>query len=747
MSLFEKLKDTSLKSLKFGQTGGAGDTKPYIVTDINTVDRGFNRFRMTKFDDGFIRGGGVGSLNAGITDTLRIGKFLVDFPKGPLFITKQVGLQLSNPRLETLELPTNKTGRNFIGKIGATVLNTANKINNLVGGPTRIYNLGINTLAQVPINALGGHIVRHGFLPVQNEEQKYFSVVTKNNGGEGEGNRLVKLYNKLLSVTDNRVNFFKNGRYSNNKETTIDTYISGPGSFYGIGKTIIRRTTFTADKKVIGNSLTKVSDKSRAIDPDIKLYVNKEDSIFTQYNYRFNQDQRLNPQNEWKGQYSQSLEQSLQISANKSRNGFYVLSGTEPTSSFTKRLKYDKNFNPLGTFLNLDPDGKNEQNRYDIPEVTSLDRITSVSASYNIVSEGVTSRVEGIAVFEEDVNENIARYLPKTSNKKYNDLITNNVLKTDFRRPTTIDNYPGIANVEYKDIDGIIRRHSTGSNNPLDYNYNLVNLENTYDRNDADILKVTFTQLDPFSGAALNVLPFSAYVSGYSETYNSNWEDIKYNGRSEFLYVFNSYRKTASFKLMIPIFEPDQLKTKHERLKLLQSGLAGKYSGNRLGGILTRINLGYYLYGAACIINGLTITIPDDASWDWGVDGNSNLAYAMLLEANFQITIVDDSVVGFVEKKEEEKKEEPKKEDKPKPNPLPIPKPVVPPVVPVEIKRPKVIVLPPPPKPIEIPVDSTRVVKNQKVAVKGSSKKPTKPKKFGGFGGGDFGGGGAGGSF
>jgi hypothetical protein len=738
MSLFEKLKDTSLKSLKFGQTGGTGDTKPYIVTDINTVDRGFNNFRMTRFDDGFIRGGGVGSLNAGITDTLRIGKFLTDFPKGPLFITKQVGLQLSNPRLETKQLPTNKTGTSFIGKIGATVLNLANKINNLVGGPTRIYNLGINTLAQVPVNALGGHIVRHGFLPVQNEIQKYFSVITENNNNGN--NRLENLYNTLLSGTDTRVNFFKNNRYSDLSKTIIDSYISGPGSFYGIGSTTIRRTTYTADKDKIRKSLNINSDKSRAIDSDIKLYVSKEDSIFKQYNYRFSQDQRLDSQNEWKGAYSQSLEQSLQISSNKSRNGFYILPDTEPTSSFTKRLKYDKSFNPINTFLNLDPTGKNEQNRYDIPESTPLDHITSITASYDVVSEGVSSRVEGILVFEEDVQKTTNNFLPKTSNKTYNDLITNKINQTDFRVPTTYNVYPGIVNKEFKDIDGIINRNPTEfSNNYLDYNYNLINLGDVYDRNDADILKVTFTQLDPFSGTALNILPFSAYISGYSETYNSNWDDIKYNGRSEFLYAFNSYRKTATFKLMIPIFQPDELKVKHERLKLLQSGLAGKYSGNRLGGILTRINLGYYLYGAACIINNLTVSIPDDASWDWGVDGNSNLAYAMLLEANFQITIVDDSVVGFVEKKEEEKKE-----NKPKPNPLPIPKPVVPKVVPVEIKRPKVTVAPPPPKPREIPIDSTRVVKPQRLKGKGEVKKPTKPVKYGG---GDFGGGGAGGDF
>ena len=78
---------TDLKSLKYGHdTPGGGDSgQPYIKTDINTVDSGFNQFRLTRFDDGLVRGGIVGTLNAAVTDTLRIGKFLVDPPKGPLF--------------------------------------------------------------------------------------------------------------------------------------------------------------------------------------------------------------------------------------------------------------------------------------------------------------------------------------------------------------------------------------------------------------------------------------------------------------------------------------------------------------------------------------------------------------------------------------------------------------------------------------------------------------------------------------
>jgi hypothetical protein len=93
---------TDLKSLKYGQDtpGGGNSREPYIKVDINKVDSGFNQFRLTKFDDGLVRGGVVGALNASVVDTLRIGKFFADFPKGPLFLVKQVGLQLSNPRLE-----------------------------------------------------------------------------------------------------------------------------------------------------------------------------------------------------------------------------------------------------------------------------------------------------------------------------------------------------------------------------------------------------------------------------------------------------------------------------------------------------------------------------------------------------------------------------------------------------------------------------------------------------------------------
>ena len=89
---------TDLKSLKYGhdRLGGGSSGQPYIQTNINRPGTNL----VGNFDDGLVRGGAVGAAKASIVDTLRIGKFLTDFPKGPLFIIKQVGLQFSNTKIE-----------------------------------------------------------------------------------------------------------------------------------------------------------------------------------------------------------------------------------------------------------------------------------------------------------------------------------------------------------------------------------------------------------------------------------------------------------------------------------------------------------------------------------------------------------------------------------------------------------------------------------------------------------------------
>jgi len=162
-------------------------------------------------------------------------------------------------------------------------------------------------------------------------------------------------------------------------------------------------------------------------------------------------------------------------------------------------------------------------------------------------------------------------------------------------------------------------------------------------RNDSSILEVKFYQIDPFTGRESIPQIFSGYINGYNENYSSNWNDIKYNGRATFLYNFVSYKKTASFNLQIPIFDVSKLVSTYEKLEKVKRGLAGAYDGNnRLGGIITKIKLGYYLNYQYCIITSLSIKIPEEASWDWSSDDNS--ARSTLLEASFNVNIIDDKI-------------------------------------------------------------------------------------------------------
>tara|TARA_B100002019_G_scaffold288270_1_gene301597 strand:+ start:529 stop:5166 length:4638 start_codon:yes stop_codon:yes gene_type:complete len=74
-----------------------GFDQPFILKDIG--DKWGPNVEST-LDEGLVRGGVVTSVARGIADGLRLTKFLLT-PKGILFLAKQAGLQLLNPRGET----------------------------------------------------------------------------------------------------------------------------------------------------------------------------------------------------------------------------------------------------------------------------------------------------------------------------------------------------------------------------------------------------------------------------------------------------------------------------------------------------------------------------------------------------------------------------------------------------------------------------------------------------------------------
>ena len=244
------------KSYKFGegnafdQPGGSFSKMPYLYNGFLAADAlpdvpnpGDKSFIGKVGDfvdsatDGLIRGGLITSIKRSGQDLLRIGKWMVDGPKGPVWLLTQTGLQRSNPKIQ---------------EKGASLFGVD------LGGTSRTYNpLGLNTLAQTLTSFSGLHIGRAGLWPLgeknyrletghnidSTNDTKYEFDVRQSGDIQGEikdnmsftgVNRLITLHQDIL--------------LSEELKSDLYEYSGGPHSIYGLGKTRLKRYEFTEGK-------------------------------------------------------------------------------------------------------------------------------------------------------------------------------------------------------------------------------------------------------------------------------------------------------------------------------------------------------------------------------------------------------------------------------------------------------------------------------------------------------------------
>lgn len=252
--LMDKTTEYTTKQFGNDQPGYGSSGLPYIKTIvpptpylISTTGPGFPLYRpgTTGNPDYPIRGGSVefqiGQQTYTLSnkiDTARIRRFLEDPKRGPIFIQKQIGLQLTNPKIET--------GNTLFG------IGQGAPIPGLLEN-TRVYNKGVNTLAQIEVQGTGAHAIRHGLVPFNAFQKDYFAVVNKQNvNNELKTNRLLNLAQLKMTT----------GPLLKNPQNVLDIdtvntlgislnrnvlfqYLGGPGSTYGIGATTINRAVNT----------------------------------------------------------------------------------------------------------------------------------------------------------------------------------------------------------------------------------------------------------------------------------------------------------------------------------------------------------------------------------------------------------------------------------------------------------------------------------------------------------------------
>jgi hypothetical protein len=549
---------------------GVFSNPPAYNNVTNTQKPTYPTDRYTFFDDGLIRGGATNTGLAIIQDTKRISEFLLS-PKGISFVTKQEVLSRTGPQLE-------KPYKSLIN------------IN-----PTRIYN-PLNTLAQVGINAVGGHLRKQGLLPISGvgyldgnslgiAGYTYEKVTTKNNKLQDDGyitqaqaiNDGLDDYRKINQIPDddaieinpttvgfdpakNPLNYSVKPKENPNRllrllsklsaygsqdgVNTMFSYNGGAGSVYGIGKTYISTT----------NVRTGLNEN---------ISLQRED-ITKNYNQVIN-------------------------------NRYGVSTVVKTT---TKAVK------------STDP---NVDATYEITKTNYLDSINSINVLNNGIFYGLSGEFAGTGnQFTSVLNNSVNDALQYFTGNKWND----DAKKPIFEDQSKVQGYFGKDLIKFR-IEFI---------NNEETNHEWVVKDAVEDKL---LSKSEYTQTD--------ILAFRAYLDDFQDGMNAKWDSYRYMGRGEEFYVYNGFTRDISVAFTMHAHSKEEMAPLYNKLNYLMSTFAPDYNTvNRMRGNIGLLTVGDYIYRQPGIFTDIKLSGFLEGSWDLGYEGEYELPRMLKVGLSFK---------------------------------------------------------------------------------------------------------------
>lgn len=608
------------KSIKFGNDtpGGGNSGEPYILWPFpeNATERTNDYYRSIRSSlDYPIRGSSVQTLGDAVViprsagyDTQRIQKFIKSSPKGYTFIAKQVGLQLTNPKIEVGEQanlnPGNTSARSF-GMLEST----------------RIYNGGLNTLAAVRFAGTGIHPDRHGLTPFNPQSQTYARVVQSyNQANNGVGNRLVVLLkNKIQDQVSTRkvdVNTGEDGNSGANRqyfanldslnrlgiprrnENVFFQYPGGPGSTYGIGVTIINR--YENNNFLYGQSI--VSPLYRINGSEISLVPAKDIIANTS-------DERKTTSGYVRGTELLNADAATVLGTNRLlvlRNNLFF--GGQKQPIFLGAAESTKFYNTL-------PNSPGFVYQYNINNQTG--DTTSVKVNRSVNTQENTDTLS-------DLGNN---YTPNNGAKTFNYTLLNNQalspdkgksarVRRDFRKTINESKPAGtpLIQSDYEDVTLLRRGDSTKPDgvNLLDVGQDY----GTFGSESDDLIKFKFESIE-YDGRALTPIIFRAFLTSLSDAHTGEWSPFRYVGRGENFYSYQGFTRGLTFGFRIAAQSELEMKPLYRKLNFLASQVYPDYNDSGfMRSPLMNITIGDYIVQQPGFLANVSITVPTESPWD-----------------------------------------------------------------------------------------------------------------------------------
>ena len=668
---------TNLKSLRYGKdtVGGGNSGQPFVTRaipdDLSDVGR-------TGGPDFLLRGGSL-LPRIVLNDATRISKLFYpgrgneinttnsDDPLGidasnngrrpvnligTLFTAKQNILSLTNVNSSAgyepfVQAERDKNG-NFFQRAGSAI-NTF--LQNSVALNQGIYT-PLSTIGQTVGGALGVHLNKQGLNPLTQTTigspdgntvlglPTYLNTIATN-GDEGNKSRLLPLLSKIDSNTG--------------ADQTLYRYSGGPGATLGVGQTNIM---MQSEYRTGINNPLSLRNK-----PQVTWSVGDTSTQFS-------------PNGQFASNFNSNLPSSTPSISNTFGRGktSYTL-GSINNSPTVAASALDPILNDLlinDQFLRIGASAAYLGNTFilsgdiDAAKDGFLDSGTAKTFSiYDSNNDRFSLETSGIKEeFKSGVlksvprqvwtQQEIAQKQPFSKTGKTDDI-------KDFRKvvapkgsntiPDTLPYTPGnkfekrvnlgnpgiVANrnsytIGRRDLNNDPLRNSVEGNATYKHALDKVNALPIYqsskvvqgDASKNDFVKFRIGVIDNDNPDKKTFIHFRAIIDSMQDNYSSEWAANKYMGRGEKFYKYQGFDRTISLNWTVAAQSKQELIPMYQKLNYLASANAPFYSKTGyMGGNLISLTIGGWCYEQVGVMNGLTLSVPEESPWDISIPDNA----------------------------------------------------------------------------------------------------------------------------
>ena len=503
-------------------------------------------------------------------------------------------LMINNKRIVSF----NKNGDNTYGTLGV-VQRFSPDDRDLEGTPTYdkyaryIGQYNSSTLkysAQSLYIDINSYKLSDGVVFFGASNKTYFSGIEVLNTGY-ETSDMLFLYNDYL----------KNNNYPTKLKSTrkIDSIVHSPDSKKGY---VIEDGGYIKETGIL-NSLGKPIDKSPIIANEYKDYI---DPNFTETSYPTkltSLDNILTVDNIY------TREQIDQIKHNPSGQG-YVIDPNGQTIGYEDVTVNTQTKKPYGeiekSFLIYEDDTLSEypttfikgetifgQEQIDVANTQNQKLKEILKSNYTFTPPTNLNKARGIIDSSKTDKDNTLSYLAKYRKYKQSDLLDDPAGK-------------GFAGVNQSDL------------------INILNVKtDTNDFINKDLIKFYFYDI-----YNQKYIPFRATVKGISERSVSSWDDFQYIGNADKVYNYKGFTRGLGFSFTTVAMSVKEMLPMWQRINYLM-GLTkpANYKNGFIVPPLVMLTIGDIYNNQPIVINSISMTIPDNATWETVSNGKFPFEY------------------------------------------------------------------------------------------------------------------------